>query len=271
VSDATNRPAATKGDLIVVDRPADGVAVVRLNRPEARNALSVALRVAAADALRSLGEDPDVGAVVLTGTGPAFSAGVDLKELGAPGGAPKPPHRGADDLVGAIVACRAPVIAAVNGLAITGGFELVIACDIILASTQARFADTHARVGILPGWGITQRLPRLIGMPRAKQLSFSGAFLDAETAERWGLVNRVVAPERLLDEAVALASEIAGNDRRAVANLKRAYDEGALVAMGEGLRVEKAHAAQHMASVRPEDIAARRAAVQERNRQSAQG
>jgi enoyl-CoA hydratase len=264
--------AANRQDLIVVERPADGVGVVRLNRPEARNALSVALRVAASDAIRSLGEDPAIGAVVLTGTGPAFSAGVDLKELGAPGGAPKPPQRGADNLVGAIVECRVPVIAAVNGLAITGGFEVVIACDIILASSEARFADTHARVGILPGWGITQRLPRLIGMPRAKQLSFSGAFLDAATAERWGLVNRVVEPDQLMPEAVALASEIAGNDRRAVANLKRAYDEGALVTMGEGFAVEKAHAAQHMSSVTPEDIAARRESVQARNRsQSGRG
>jgi enoyl-CoA hydratase len=266
VSEGTDRQ-----DLIVVERPAEGVGVVRLNRPEARNALSVALRVAAGDAIRSLGEGGEVGAIVLTGTGAAFSAGVDLKELGAPGGAPRPPRPKADDLVGAIVGCPVPVIAAVNGLAITGGFEVVIACDIILASSEARFADTHARVGILPGWGITQRLPRLIGMPRAKQLSFSGAFLDATTAERWGLVNQVVEPDRLMDVAVALAADIAANDRRAVANLKRAYDEGALVAMGEGFGVEKAHAARHMAAVRPEDIAARREAVQARNRAQSKG
>ena len=178
-------------------------------------------------ALGHLGADPEIGAVVLTGQGAAFSAGVDLKELSDSGGPPRPSRPGADDLAGAIVACPVPVIAAVNGLAITGGFELALACDVILASTEARFADTHARLGILPAWGMTQRLPRLIGINRAKQLSFSGAFLDAERAERWGLVNEVCPPDELLPTAIALAGEMAAADRRAVRNLKAAYDEGA--------------------------------------------
>jgi enoyl-CoA hydratase len=254
---------------LVLSEVADQIATITLNRPEARNALSVALREQAVTAIGAAGADDAVGAVVLTGAGAAFSAGVDLKEIGAPGGPPRPSAPGADDLVSAIVSCRVPVIAAVNGLAITGGFELAIACDIILASTDARFADTHARVGIMPRWGITQRLPRLIGMPRAKQLSFSGDFCDAATAERWGLVNQVVEPEALLDEAVALASTIAANDRRAVANLKRAYDATALVTMAEGFALERTLANEHMASVRPEDIAARRAQVQARNRSQA--
>jgi enoyl-CoA hydratase len=169
------------------------------------------------------------------------------------------------------VACPVPVIAAVNGVAITGGFELVLACDVILASTEARFADTHARLGILPAWGMTQRLPRLIGMNRAKQLSFSGVFLDADRAERWGLVNQVCPPDELLPTAIALAGEMAAADRRAVRNLKAAYDEGASVTMGEGLRLEREAARRHMTEVRPEDIAARRGAVQERNRQLSGG
>lgn len=258
-------------ELVLVDRPAEGVVLVTLNRPEARNALSVGLREAASEAIRAAGEDDEVGAIVLTGAGAAFSAGVDLKELGAPGGPPKPSAPGAGDMVRAIVECPKPVIGAINGLAITGGFELAIACDIILASSEARFADTHARVGILPRWGISQRLPRLIGMARAKQLSFSGNFCDAATAERWGLVNQVFEPERLLPEAIALAEAIAGNDRRAVTNLKRVYDRGALVSMEEGFAIEKRLADEHMASVRPEDIAARRAAVQARNRAQASG
>jgi len=256
-------------ELVLVDRPAEGVLLVTLNRPEARNALSVALREEAADAIRAAGTDETVGAVVLTGKGPAFSAGVDLKELGAAGGPPRPSAPGADDLAGAIVDCPVPVVAAVNGLAITGGFELALVCDIILASSEARFADTHARVGILPMWGLSQRLPRLIGMSRAKQLSFSGNFCDAATAERWGLVNEVFAPDRLVEEAVALAATIAANDRRAVRNLKRVYDAGALVPMQEGLALEKTLAKQHMTEVRPEDIAARRAQVQARNREQA--
>lgn len=256
--------------LVEISRPADGVAVVTLNRPEARNALSVALREEATTAIRSLGASGEVGAIVLTGAGQAFSAGVDLKELGAPGGAPRPSSVGADDLVGAIVACEVPVVGAINGVAITGGFEVAIACDLLLAGRSARFADTHARVGILPTWGISQRLPRLIGMNRAKQLSFTGMFLDAPTALTWGLVNEVVDDDGLAARAVALAAEIAGNDRRAVRNLKRVYDEGALVPMAEGLRIERDRAREHMTAVSPEDIAARRAQVQERNR-AAQG
>ena len=256
-------------DLVLVDRPAEGVVVITLNRPEARNALSMALREQASRALRDAGADESVGAVVLTGAGSAFCAGVDLKELGTPGGSPKPSAPGSENMVAAILECSVPVIAAVNGLAITGGLEVVIACDIVLASASARFADTHARVGILPLWGMTQRLPRLIGMQRAKQLSFSGDFCDAETAQRWGLVNRVVEPDQLLTEAMALASAIAANDRRAVRNLKRVYDEGALVTMAEGLALERARGREHLTGVKPQDIADRRAALQARNRQQA--
>ncbi|MPY93373.1 MAG: enoyl-CoA hydratase [Acidimicrobiia bacterium] len=257
--------------MVQVERPTEGVAVLRLNRPEARNALSVGLREAAADAVKALGSDGGVSAIVLTGNGSAFSAGVDLKELSAPGGRPRPSSPGADNLVGAIVACPVPVIAAVNGVAVTGGFEVVIACDVIIASTEARFADTHGRVGILPAWGMSQRLPRLVGTARARELSFTGNFLDAATAERWGLVSRVVAPDELVATAVGLATDIASCDRRAVANLKRLYEDGARVTMAEGLRLELERNAEHMAEVRPEDIAARRSAVQARGRAQSAG
>jgi enoyl-CoA hydratase len=122
-------------------------------------------------------------------------------------------------------------------------------------------------VGILPAWGMSQRLPRLIGTARARQLSFTGNFLDAATAERWGLVSQVVAPEELLPTAVAIAVDITSCDRRAVTNLKRLYEDGARMAMEDGLRLELTRSAEHMAEVRPEDIAARRAAVQARGRQ----
>lgn len=255
--------------LVLVDRPVDGVAVVTLNRPEARNALSMALREEATALFHSLGADETLGAVVLTGAGTAFCAGIDLRELSDPAGRPRPAAKGSDNLVAAIVACPLPVIAAVNGVAITGGFEIVVACDVILASSTARFADTHARVGIMPSWGLTQRLPRLIGMSRAKQLSFTGNFLDAATAEHWGLVNEVLEPDQLLTRALALGADMASCDRRAVRNLKAAYDDGALVTMAEGLLVEHEHSRRHMAGVRPQDIAARRDAVQARGREQA--
>ena len=260
-------------DLVLIDRdPAREIATVTLNRPEKLNAFSIALRAAVVDAFRELaGELDTIGCIVLTGAGRGFSAGVDLKELGGESGRDRGEatrRLAADDLdmVGAIRDCPQPVIAAVNGVAITGGFEVVLACDFAIASSAARFADTHARVGILPTWGITQRLPRLIGVSRAKELSYSGRFLDAETAEKWGLVNRVVAPDALLSEAQDLAADIAGADRTALAGMKRCYDEGLDLTFAEGRRHEIEMSAAHMRSVTPEAIAARRAAVQERGR-----
>src|SRR5262249_22598137 len=161
----------------------------------AMNALSKALRAALHQGLQELEADPAIRAIVLTGAGErAFTAGLDLKELGSdPDGmtaanAPDP----ALNPVAAVLACRKPVVGAINGAAITGGFELALACDVLICSSAARFADTHARVGIAPGWGLSQRLSRLIGPYRAKQLSLTGNFLDARTAEAWGLVNMVV-------------------------------------------------------------------------------
>ena len=265
--------------VLLIDRDADRqVAVVTLNRPDKLNAFSIELRAAVVGAFRSLAaETESVGAIVLTGAGRAFSAGVDLRELGGESSSTGSDRSEAQrrlaaddlDMVGAIRACPQPVIAAVNGVAITGGFEVVLACDVILASSSARFADTHARVGILPTWGMTQRLPRLIGLTRAKELSFSGNFLDAGTAERWGLVNHVHEPEALLGAATQLAADIASSDRVAVARIKRCYDEGLDLPFAEGLRHESELAAAHMRAIRPEDIAARREAVQARGRSQA--
>lgn len=250
-----------------------GIAIITLDRPESLNALSVELRCLASDAVAELNADPNIGAVVLTGTGRAFSAGVDLREIGGKAPQPEPERREVDgvdmrgdDLVGAMTAAGVPIIGAVNGMAITGGFELALGCDIILASDRARFADTHARLGIMPGWGMTVRLPRLIGYSRAKELSLSSNFLDAETAERWGLVNRVIPHEDLLDAATTLAAEIATSDKATVRALNRTYDAVAGLADSEGLALEKAMGREHMRSVTPADIAARRSAVQERGR-----
>lgn len=181
-------------ELVLVEI-ADGVAIITLNRPEAMNALSLALRRGLHDAMRRVDADDAVRAIVLTGAGTrAFTAGLDLKELGSQAGALGAANAtsASDNPVKAIESCRKPVIGAINGVAITGGFEVALACDILIASENARFADTHARVGVMPGWGLSQKLSRLIGISRAKELSLSGNFLDAATAERWGLVNRVV-------------------------------------------------------------------------------
>ncbi|MCE2391015.1 MAG: enoyl-CoA hydratase [Proteobacteria bacterium] len=243
----------------------DGVAIFTLNRPESLNALSAALCGRLVQAFEEIRDDDSVGAVILTGNGRAFSAGVDLKELGGevklPEGVPI-----SRNPMPALQQCRQPIVAAVNGLCVTGGLELALACDVLIASSEARFADTHGRVGIVPQWGITQRLPRAIGPSRARQMSFSGNFIDAATAERWGLVSQVVEPERLLPVCLELARDIASAPRGAVRTIKRIYDESAQDGLERGLERELELSREFMRSVPAETIAGRRKQVQERSR-----
>ena len=267
---STSSPSAAPSadDVLLSERTGD-VVVLTLNRPRAKNALSIELRRQVTSAFRMFADDADLAAVLLTGAGDAFSAGVDLKELGGESGSAAATGSLAAsdlDMVGAMRACPVPIIGAVNGVAITGGFELALACDVIYASTAARFADTHARVGILPTWGMTVRLPRLVGLARAKELSFGSQFLDAATAERWGLVNRVFEPDSLIPAAIALANEVAFADVPTVRALKGLYDDANDAGFAAGFLHEIATAKVHMRSVKPADIAARRAAVQERSR-----
>ena len=250
----------------------DGIAVVTLNRPEAMNALSRELRRALHDGLKAVEADPEVRVIILTGAGDrAFTAGLDLKELGSdPGGMAAANAPSADaNPVKAIEMCAKPVIGAINGVAITGGFEVALACDILIASERARFADTHARVGILPGWGLSQKLSRLIGIYRAKELSLSGNFLDARTAEAWGLVNRVVPPEELMPAALKLAAEIASVPGDSVNIYKKLIDEGFAMTFGDSLSHETATTKALNAAVTPEAVEARRAQVQARGRTQA--
>lgn len=244
----------------------DGVAIVTLNRPEARNALSSELRAALVDAFSALEADTEIRAIILTGAGKAFCAGLDLGELssGTAGDAATDAS-----LVATIERCRCPVIAAINGFAITGGFELALACDILVASTEGRFADTHARVGILPGWGLSQKLSRLIGIGRAKRLSFTGDFLDAERAEAWGLVSEVVEPAALLPTCLGIARDIASCDAETLQRYKRVIDDGFAATYGEALHIEAKAAAEHARNVRPEAIGERRAGIQARGRTQA--
>jgi len=255
-------------DLVTVEKD-NGVAVVTLNRPEAMNALSKALRSRLYEVMTQIDSDDDVRAVILTGAGErAFTAGLDLKELGSqPGALGAANAEGADENpVKAIEVCTKPVIGAINGVAITGGFEVALACDVLIASTNARFADTHARVGILPGWGLSQKLSRIIGISRAKQLSFTGNFLDAATAERWGLVNQVVAPEELMPRARALAADMASIDPRRMLAYKQLIDQGYAASFGDALAIEHRISSAANGKVAPEDVEARRQAVQARGR-----
>lgn len=247
--------------LVAID---GAVATVTLNRPHAMNALSKALRSALYRTVVALDADDAVRVVILTGAGErAFTAGLDLKELGAQAGALGSANAtGAqENPVKAIELCRKPVIGAVNGVAITGGFEVALACDILLASESARFADTHARVGVMPGWGLSQKLSRLIGVSRAKELSLSGNFLDAATAAAWGLVNRVVPAGELMPAARALAADIASADPAFIAAYKRLIDDGFARPFGEAMALEHQRSSAANAAVTPEAVEARRAAV----------
>jgi enoyl-CoA hydratase len=210
-------------DDIVLVEVADRVATVTLNRPEVRNALNAALIDTVRTRLAEFDASGDVDAIVLTGTDPVFCAGVDLSYLDdrmqqEGGGAaafpdhPVPPH-------------TKPIIGAINGAAVTGGLELALGCDFLVASERARFADTHARVGIVPGWRLTVELPEAIGYRRAKEMSITGNFVDAQTALVWGLVNHVVPHDELLPFCRKLAADIVSNDATTARTILATYDD----------------------------------------------
>jgi len=243
------------------------VATVTLNRPAVRNALNSALRRALPTTIGTLDRDDSVDVIILTGADPAFCAGVDLKELGGN-------SRGDEEMGGLIEGgypfgpASKPVIGAINGVAVTGGFELALNCDFLIASDRARFADTHARVGIQPGWGLTVLLPEAVGLRRAREMSTSGNFVDARTALEWGLVNRVVAHEDLLYTCRALAADIVSNDQAGVRRILRTYAEAATHTTAAARRLEAEVSTEWLRAGggRPEEVARRRQAIIERGR-----
>ena len=256
-------------EVVLVD-VADGVATITLNRPAARNALSREVLRTLPRVVRACDQRDDVAAIVLTGADPAFCAGLDLKELGAgelndevaPSG-PEDDHRR-----GPLPITSVPVIGAVNGVAVTGGLELTLACDLLIASERARFADTHARVGIMPGWGLTVLLPQAVGLRRARQMSVTGNYVDAHTALAWGLVNEVVAHDELLTRCRELGRDVASNDPFAVARLLQTYREGSELAAGAAWRLEGevARSWRPGGAVDPADVERRRRQVMARGR-----
>lgn len=244
----------------------NSVATVTLNRPERRNAISSGLLAALRSALTGLDERRDVHAIVLTGADPAFCAGLDLSELAAAGNA----------LAASAAAGRpvpelgTPLIGAVNGPAVTGGLELALTCDFLVASERARFADTHARIGIQPGWGLTVLLPEAVGLRRARQMSATGNLIGARTALEWGLVNHVVPHAELLSFARQLAADIASNDQAAVQAIYSTYRQGSLVTGAAARELElQAHTRSRAAGIDPGEVARRRDSVIERGRSQA--
>lgn len=248
----------TDDDAVLLIDTTDRVRTLTLNRPQARNAMSSALRTRFFRALRDVQTDDDVDVVIVTGADPAFCAGLDLKELGdtteLPDISPKWPPM------------TKPVIGAINGAAVTGGLELALYCDILIASEHARFADTHARVGLLPTWGLSVRLPQKVGVGLARRMSMTGDYLSAPDALRAGLVTEVVAHDELLPTARKVAASIVGNNQRALRALLESYHRIDDQQTSAALWIEATSATQWMRVASGDDIAANRAAVIERGR-----
>ena len=244
---------------VLVERK-DSVQIITINRPEARNALSLSMLKEIESAFKAADKDDDVSVVIFTGAGEkAFSAGLDLNDMESFMKAEK--DLKSKELFageGAFVAVRSmkkPVIAAVNGYAVTGGLELVLGCDIVIAADTARFADTHARVGIVPGAGMTQILPRIIGAYRAKLMSFTGEFMDAGEALSAGLASKVVPAGELMNEAMRVATLISSYSPDAVRRMKRMINVGGGLTLAEGMKVEAKEFADWKGGIKSEDAA----------------
>lgn len=254
--------------VVLIDK-SDGVAVVTLNRPEKLNALNRELRGAFCRAMAALRDDQQAGVVIITGAGRAFCAGLDLRELGADSSRESGAlarDGSAVNFISVIEDMKVPVIAAVNGFAVTGGFELALACDMIVAAENAQFADTHARVGVMPGGGMTARLPRAVGVRKAKELSLTGNYLTAREAERMGLVNRVTPAGEALNEARALAAQILSANQTVVRELKQLYDKTTRASLGEAIKLELEAFRAFNSRANLENFDQQRAAVMERGR-----
>jgi enoyl-CoA hydratase len=232
------RPTPPEEHLVVTD--ADGVRTIRLNRPEARNALSRAVRIGLKDVVADAGTDDTIDALVITGTDPAFSGGVDLKEIAAGTAGNAATSNEITDPAAVLRACPKPVIAAVNGVCVTGALELVLSCDLVVASERARFADTHGKVGFRPAWGMSVFLPRAVGARKAIEMAITGRFLEADDALRAGLVNHVVPHDELLPFTYALAADIRALDRDTVRDLLALFRRTPGLAVDDALVLERA-------------------------------
>lgn len=252
--------------MIEIER--DGaLAIVTLNRPEAMNALSGALRNQLAQAIDKLEADETCRVLIVTGAGEkAFTAGLDLKELGGNEGNTALTIA-TDDPVESLGRFSGPIIGAINGVAITGGFELALACDVLIGTPNTRFADTHARVGILPGWGLSQKLTRLLGPSRAKEVSLTGNFISAEQALSWGLINHIVPADDLLDKARALANDMLSCVPETLTAYKKLMDDGYAEAFGDGLKLEATVGRAANRQVSGNAVEERREAIRQRGQQ----
>ncbi|MFI5047968.1 MAG: enoyl-CoA hydratase-related protein [Acidimicrobiia bacterium] len=248
---------------LLVDH-ADGIRTITFNRPDVKNALTVAMRREFCELVADADRDPEVSAIVITGTDPVFTAGVDFKEQD-PSFDPRQrqftvnPGR-------ALRAIRTPAVCAVNGACVSGGLEIALSASFIVASDRARFADTHAQLNVVPAWGLTALLPRAVGVRKARELSLTGSFVDAQEALRIGLVNHVVPHERLLGFTMELVRQI--TDAPAGATVLALYDQGTDLGLHAALALETAEIATSDWDADAFAAAGREAAARQRERGS---
>lgn len=234
---AFSASAKSKYEYVLTEKKGR-VGIVTLNRPKALNALNSPLMKELNDALREFDADDEVGAMVLTGSEKAFAAGADIKEMQPLTFIGNYKSNFIGDWSG-ITKLRKPIIAAVNGFALGGGCEVAMMCDIIYAGDKAKFGQPEIKLGTIPGAGGTQRLAKLIGKNKAMDLVLTGGFLDAQEAERAGLVARVFPADKLLDGAVKAATVIAGYSLPSVMMAKEAVNKSLELSLEEGLHLER--------------------------------
>ena len=222
----------------------DGIAKITINRPQVMNALDGPTFSELASAFNEIKKDETIGVGIITGAGKAFSAGADFKFLAElRKGGKESSDANLEDIFEIIETINKPIIAAINGHCIAGAFELILTCDMIVASENALLGDTHARLGLVMNGGGTQRLPRIVGMMKAKEIFFTCDLLSAKEAQRIGLVNKVVAPEKLDEAALEIAQKMLGNSLPAIGLLKECINKGMEVDLASGLKLERELAA----------------------------
>lgn len=251
--------------LILIGKPLPGIALVTLNRPASMNALSAALCQQLASAMRDLSTD-GTRVVILTGAGRAFCAGVDLKEVSETSIASI-----GRAVLQELEAFPGAIIGAINGVAVTGGFEIALACDVLVAAETARFADTHGLVGFLPDWGLSQKLSRVVGLYRAKDISLTGRYVSAHEAHQLGIVSEVVPADQLLEAAMMKAKAMLANQPGMLEALKSLMNAGYDLPFGAAKEEEHKRASSWNNAVEPAIISNRRQGVLAHGRQQTTG
>lgn len=253
--------------VLLVDKQ-DRIAILTLNRPEKLNALSLQLRLELHKEIVSLRSDSEIGVVILTGSGRAFCVGRDLNELGSATDRKQESILEESNPPELLRTLPQPVIGAINGLAITGGLEISLSCDMLIVTPETKFADTHVRLGLIAGWGLSQRLSRSIGINRARELSLTGNYLSAELAYEWGLANRIVSREQLLPTCIDLARDMLSSQKEVLFKTKRLMNRGFDLSLGDAMTYESEINRLHRIPS-PDGMKALKEGVQKRGREQA--